>query len=360
MTDTSNAVPNNFRLGGTEPHFDSWQELVGELSAFSEQGWVFRGMSNYDYSPLSKLERVLQASGIEKSRWQTLESSSIGFFQERARALISDPPLDNDLIGWLALMQHYGAPTRLTDWTFSPLVAVFFAYESVAFSTTSEAEVSGMNDAVLWMLDAGKCRHFLGSSYPGERDYLGVKEISYGNDDGVGEVAHPWSSITDEMLAAKENELLRYAIAEEVNWPIPLVIFRPDERMSTQQACFVTNGRLLASGEQTVKESFFSTESLRRPLVQADTPSKIKGRVYDGSVEKYYHVYGRGSIYSVSSFVKKIRLPYKWRKEVFLSLSAMNITNDTIYPGLDGVGRATDIYLQSGALSMSLKSYLGL
>jgi hypothetical protein len=52
-----------------------------------------------------------------------------------------------DYWGWYFLMQHYGAPTRLLDWTDSALVALFFALNS-------ESKVpKDREDAAVWMLD---------------------------------------------------------------------------------------------------------------------------------------------------------------------------------------------------------------
>ena len=61
----------------------------------------------------------------------------------KAKARYTNCPNREDLFSWLFLMQHYRLPTRLLDWTESPLVALFFAVEN---------EKADDKNAVIWAL----------------------------------------------------------------------------------------------------------------------------------------------------------------------------------------------------------------
>jgi hypothetical protein len=46
--------------------------------------------------------------------------------------------------------------------------------------------------------------------------------------------------------------------------------------------------------------------------------------------------------------VKRIDLAPSWREEAFTSLAAMGIGAETLFPGMDGIGKATQVQMKVG------------
>ena len=98
---------------------ESWADYIAIVDHFNRPGWVFRGVSSERYQLIPKVGRNLEHYSFRS------EKLLLRVFKQRAVAHTCSTP-KNDL-EWLSLGQHHGLPTRLLDWTTSPLVAAYFA-----------------------------------------------------------------------------------------------------------------------------------------------------------------------------------------------------------------------------------------
>ncbi|MGA2905734.1 MAG: FRG domain-containing protein [Candidatus Korobacteraceae bacterium] len=111
------------RLKGSEVTVKSWEELHTSLGGMSDTAWIFRGVSSPEHYPIPSIGR----KAIYGPYYRAQEERLLLEFKYRAVALMRAPDFDD--WHWLAYAQHLGVPTRLLDWTTSPLIAAFFALQ---------------------------------------------------------------------------------------------------------------------------------------------------------------------------------------------------------------------------------------
>lgn len=125
-------------------------ELVKD-GASARGRFMFRGQREPSWSLSSTFDRSFP--DVHGKDRETLENELIKEFRRQCEADRSLKSILDDPVATLALAQHHRLPTRLLDWTDSPYIASFFAYQHAlnVFGTTVDT-LKGDSVAV-WMLD---------------------------------------------------------------------------------------------------------------------------------------------------------------------------------------------------------------
>jgi hypothetical protein len=132
--------------------FDSWEEFV-EFVKNPDDSWptlIYRGQANPDWKVESTLDRMEKhwfpkpclGDGATTSfnRPRVERSTQLKRFKEMARGKINTYISPNE-DEWWGLAQHHGLATPLLDWTYSPLVAMFFAFEDEKCECNGKLEI---------------------------------------------------------------------------------------------------------------------------------------------------------------------------------------------------------------------------
>lgn len=202
--------------------WDQWQDCLKKY--FQERAWVFRGHSSAAWRLAPSLERATLKTiripnhngGIVTGPVRMMpgfaEERLLLEFQRRAHHYAANPPPENAVLDWLALMQHYGAPTRLLDWTRSPYVGLFFALEK----STPPCDCAVWTIDWDWLVDRAK-------------EALGAHDVSFPRSPDM----KAWHAyVNDVLLNINEAKVSVIAPAD------PL---RMNDRVAAQQSLFLCN-----------------------------------------------------------------------------------------------------------------------
>eukprot|EP01124_Arcella_intermedia_P027521 TRINITY_DN5403_c0_g1_i1.p1 TRINITY_DN5403_c0_g1~~TRINITY_DN5403_c0_g1_i1.p1 ORF type:complete len:630 (+),score=147.38 TRINITY_DN5403_c0_g1_i1:248-1891(+) len=108
---------------------NSWENLLDVLfadeitkSSNVHTKHVFRGLPNVNFALASSLQRLCKNSPDIRSIEEQIVSSFQRYAHKHKQVVSS-----SNIFDWLSYAQHFSTPTRLIDWSESPLVALFFA-----------------------------------------------------------------------------------------------------------------------------------------------------------------------------------------------------------------------------------------
>src|SRR6476469_2676512 len=224
----------------TTLHFTRWNDYKNFTQELSEN-WAFRGQLNRRW----ELRNAIERTDFIKL-YKGVEADFVQEFMRGARNYLTKDETPEHLIEWLALMQHHGAPTRLLDFSKSPFVAAFFAFEA--------CEDSLEKNTAIWAINI---------------NFLKLKAIEELSKDFADEL---------EKSGNRINEVLfeKIFFANEHALVFPVEPFRMNRRYSLQQSIFVSTG----TGHQPFMEQLkFLDDAIAQSVIKIELPATLQKEV---------------------------------------------------------------------------------
>ncbi|MBE6544107.1 MAG: FRG domain-containing protein [Ruminococcaceae bacterium] len=240
--------------------------------------FIYRGQGNYKKNILipGAFRWTKSSEGYDVGEYSLLEYNILADFISDGCRYIMDVPT-SDLIAWMEIAQHFGAPTRLLDFTENPLVALYFACSNLIDTNAS-----------VWIVNE--------SAY--NETYFGSQILfptyAKGLIDGV---------VDCEIVRTRNT-------AEDSCTQYP-VIYRPayrEERMSAQSSVFMLWG--------SKRTSFTDMIPKEQHMIFDEGPKNRKNGILC-----YFEI------------------PKSSKKKILSQLSELGVNEKYIFPGLDGVGK---------------------
>jgi hypothetical protein len=262
-----------------------------------EGRWSFRGHADADWHLETSLHRATKMN----RDCARAESFFVRAFRRRAHHFIDDLPAHGDHLEWLALMQHFGVPTRLLDFTASPYVALYFALNEFPLEVNANRPV---RRAALWAVNHVICKG------------IAVEAINQAKIGGLRQ-------ITDSSnLGDREFFGDCFLSQHGLRFVAPAQPFRINQRQSVQQGMFLCPSDVSRSFEEILVQP----ETFHEYLQTGTDPTESDVR------EQYKK--------KLETIVRKAVISLNGAKEILRRLASMNITSASLFPGLEGYSRS--------------------
>lgn len=276
----------------------SWFEVARVFG--DRSGWGYRGHANASWpleTGLFRESRRYFAAG--DAMLHERESWLLRQFGRYAHQFRENLPAPGESLEWLALIQHYGGPTRLLDFTHSLFIAAFFALESAT------------QDSAIWAVNLGALRH------------AGERRLGFTAAGRVDEIQRTHNARFQAMYDARASDLAVLQVEPE----------RMHERSWNQQGFFLAPVNPNVPFMESLAGTFELSTASMGPTNTSEWNDELLLRTTS------IGVLGR------EVTVLKIVLPLEIREHALTALSRMNISAATLFPGLEGFARSLRLHL---------------
>lgn len=273
-----------------------WRGLFA-INPIFLSNFIFRGQSNSKWALSTSIERHIatlhSADSWRNNTHREYEKKMLKEFKWKYPIYEQhNIPKYEDNIEWLSIMQHYGVPTRLLDFSKSLYVAMFMAINGC---------IEEYEDASIWMFNK---KILTIHSYNSDKSRTG----SYISDSDLKD--HCYKD-ANSVLNGEKSEQLLFLIEPKIGF----------ERISRQQGVFVMPSQI---------DNPF--ENVLQKFCNMETQQKLNSQV----LIKYS--YDHPDPLDKISLIK-INIPFKYKYLIMQSLEHMNITAEILYSGLDGLAK---------------------
>ncbi|WP_078428355.1 FRG domain-containing protein [Alkalihalobacterium alkalinitrilicum] len=261
-----------------ELKIESWHEFNDVISHLHYNEWIFRGQRNSVWDLQSSLYREVQKVIDQPTNTDCvmIENKMVNEFYSSSHLYSSlefqVPSKENekDWINFrlepLSVMQDYGTPTRLLDWTRSPYIAAFFALDGAE------------DDFSIYALN--------------------VKELEQFDNNRYGDHFFNYKRAIFSPETITEIFIFRYDP------------YQKNERLRIQQGVFLVPSLINKTMDDILKVY------------------NIKNSKLHGKEVTYKLVFNKENL-----------------QDYWYKLMQMNITHETIYPGLEGFCRSLKLHI---------------
>ena len=214
--------------------FEKWEDCKKWHDKQNPGQFIFRGLASSGYNLESTFDRTYENRPTLKKipKWK-YEAVMLLNFKRIAHNYVetSNIPKENDILEWMSLLRHYGAPSRLIDFSYSFYNAVYFAIEGAKIKDKEDPE------AMVWAIDI---------------DWLSKEAYNLLKNKNIKSKVFQDPEVFNKIVMNGKRKIVMNRKRNKRDFVIPINPFRYNRRLHLQQGLFLCPCNIEKTFEQNL------------------------------------------------------------------------------------------------------------